>query len=122
MFSGTWEFKPKVFKFNKDDKTADLLPSKCSYLEHSIGELKGQIADWRGSITGKNEGFHVVEFSDRFECHIDVWGPAKTFWRHLTDDSPGTLGAIFGVAAHIIGGIATYYFFKDSDKNEEESS
>lgn len=89
-------------------------------LVHHIGELKGQVADWRGSIEGREEGFHAVEYEDRYECHIDSKDPFKDPLGHLAQDSPGTLAAIAigGIAAAALTGAALYY----SKKRKEEQT
>ena len=69
-----------------------------------LGELKGQVADWRASIDGTDAGFHCVEYDDRYECHIDAKDPIKDPVGHLAVDSPGTLAAIGVIAA--VGAIA----------------
>ncbi len=76
--------------------------------QKSIGELKGQIADWRVSFDDRKEGFHAVEFDDHYETHIDSVDPAKDPIGHLIHDSPGTLLGI--VAAVAIGGLIAYVF------------
>ena len=85
-------------------------PEECTFLKRHIGELKGQIADWRASFTDSDSGFHAVEFEDRYECHIDKKDPFKDPIGHLVEDSPGTLFtvAIVGFA----GALLMYSFFK----------
>ena len=124
VVSKTLERKPKVFSLTKIDIRGNGVPSAsgCSFLERSVGEIKGQIADWRASLTKRSEGFHAVEYQDRYECHIDKWDPKKNLWRHLSEDSPGTLGLIFGVAAAILGGVSAYYFYEDYQKKKNEKS
>jgi hypothetical protein len=86
-------------------------PGETSFFGRSIGELKGQVADWRASIDGDVRGFHVVEFDDRYECHLDHRDPSKDPVGHLVEDSPSTLAAILvgGVIAAIATGIAYRY-------------
>ncbi|MBX8638631.1 MAG: hypothetical protein KIY11_09805, partial [Thermoplasmata archaeon] len=60
-------------------------------LVRHIGEPKGQIADWRASFADSDEGFHAVEFADRYYCHIDKKDPLKKPLEHLVEDSPQTL-------------------------------
>jgi hypothetical protein len=107
--------KPKEFVFFKFDENKKEVPrpenSKGLVKKH-IGELKGQISDWRASFKDSNEGFHAVEFTDRYECHIDKVDPNKDPLGHLQEDSPNTLGVIFIVAALILGGTSLYYFSK----------
>lgn len=106
--------KPKAFVFSKFDENKKEVPrpEKAKGLKKHIGELKGQIADWRASFRDSKEGFHAVEFKDRYECHIDKIDPDKDPLGHLQEDSPGTLGVVFSVAAIILGGAALYYFSK----------
>lgn len=117
--SKTLERKPKAFKFNKGENNLSFLPSRCTFMEHSLGELKGQINDWRAALQDSTEGFHAVEFRDHYECHIDKWDPNKNLWKHLSEDSPGTLGLIFSAGAVVLGGIATWFFVKDA-KNKKK--
>lgn len=82
-------------------------PEGCNFLKKHIGELKGQIADWRASFNDSESGFHAVEFGDRYECHIDKRDPFKDPIGHLIEDSPGTLFAVGLVA---IGALLLYTF------------
>lgn len=72
-------------------------PSESGLFRKSIGELKGQIADWRASIEGSDSGIHVVEFRDRYEVHVDRYDPAKKPVEHIIHDSPKT-GAALAIA------------------------
>ena len=84
-------------------------PEGCSFLKKDLGELKGQIADWRASFSDSDTGFHAVEFEDRYECHIDRKDPFKDPLGHLLEDSPGTL---FVVGLVAIGTLLMYSFFR----------
>jgi hypothetical protein len=87
-------------------------PRAAGFFVHHVGELKGQVADWRASLNGDQRGFHAVEFSNRYECHLDKKDALKDPVGHLVEDSPGTLVAIAVGAiatAAIVGGIAYYY-------------
>ncbi|AAT42870.1 hypothetical protein [Picrophilus oshimae] len=69
----------------------DELPFK-----RSIGEIKGQIADYRLSIENSNLGIHAVEFIDRYEVHVDLFDPYKNPLKHIIFESPGSiLDALF---------------------------
>ena len=73
-------------------------PSESGLFRKSVGEPKGQIADWRASISGSQRGVHVVEFEDRYSVHVDNFDPAKQPLKHIIHDSPGT-----GIAIALIG-------------------
>ncbi|MGC8981991.1 MAG: hypothetical protein ACP5JU_03540, partial [Minisyncoccia bacterium] len=76
-----------------------------------IGEPKGQIADWRASFKDSNTGFHVVEYNDHYETHIDKIDPLKDPIGHLVNDSPGTI--ILGtIGVIVIGGLLYYIFIR----------
>lgn len=85
----------------KVDNTGNRIPrpESSGLFRRSIGEPKGQIADWRASIDGSQKGMHVVEFSDRYEIHVDKFDPYKNPLKHLVYDSPKT-----GVSL-LLGGI-----------------
>lgn len=90
-------------------------PSEATgVLVHHIGELKGQVADWRASFSEHDEGFHCVEYHDRYECHVDSKDPFKDPVGHLASDSPGTLVAIGAVAA--VGAAAAIAYALTRDK------
>lgn len=65
-------------------------PSESGLFRRSVGERKGQIADWRASIAGSNRGVHVVEFKDTYSIHVDNYDPYKKPVEHLIHDSPKT--------------------------------
>lgn len=77
-------------------------------LVRNVGELKGQLADWRASLDGTDQGFHAVEFKDRFECHMDAKDPFKDPMGHLVEDSPGTLAVVGAVAVLGVLGVLAY--------------
>lgn len=72
-------------------------PSESGLFRKSIGEMKGQIADWRASISGSDKGVHVVEFRDCYRIHVDEYDPHKKPVEHLIHDSPKT-GAALAIA------------------------
>ena len=76
-------------------------PEKSGWFKKHIGEIKGQIADWRGSFIGAVKGIHIVEFNNYYECHIDRIDPLKNPIGHLIHDSPSTL-IYLGIGALIL--------------------
>lgn len=101
--------------YKKFDDGKDIpKPEDSNILFKHIGELKGQVADWRASLENRKEGFHAVEYDDYYETHIDSTDPIKDPLGHLVNDSPGTL-VLAGIAALAVGGLA-YYFYKKSKK------
>lgn len=81
-------------------------PEESGLFVRSIGEPKGQVADWRSSVPGSVKGIHVVEFRDRYEVHVDRFDPAKMPISHLLLESPGSailIGAL-GLLAAFLGG------------------
>ena len=96
-------------------------PEASSFLHWSVGELKLEAkTDWRTSFEDADQGFHAVEFTDRYECHIDKVDPDKDPLGHLVEDSPVTLAtiAIAGTVT-VLGGIA-YYFYRKKKKGNRE--
>lgn len=73
-------------------------PSESRLFRRSVGERKGQMADWRASISGSDRGVHVVEFKHFYSIHVDQYDPYKKPIEHLVHDSPKT-----GVAVAIAG-------------------
>lgn len=73
-------------------------PSESGLFRRSIGEMKGQIADWRASIPGSDRGVHVVEFKEMYSIHVDQYDPHKKPIEHLVHDSPKT-----GIAVALAG-------------------
>lgn len=80
-------------------------PEKSGIFTRSIGERKGQIADWRGSIPNSKRGVHVVEFADHYSVHVDRFDPNKDPVRHLVVDSPKTLLSLLAT------GIASIFLY-----------
>ena len=80
---------------NKVDREGDEIPppGDSGLFKRSVGELRGQMSDWRASIEGSTRGIHVVEFRDHYEIHVDRFDPYKKPVEHLLYDSP-VYGAI----------------------------
>ena len=92
--------QPLVIPKNLEDGSHTPHPAETDgMLVRHVGELKGQLADWRCSIDGSDQGFHVVEFADCYQCHMDAKDPFKDPVGHLVEDSPGTLAVVGAVAA-----------------------
>lgn len=79
-------------------------PEESGLFRRSVGEQKGQVADWRASIPGSKRGVHVVEFVEHYSAHVDRYDPGKDPLRHLLMDSPKTLLSAFtaGLAAFFL--------------------
>ncbi len=82
-------------------------PSISGMFQRSVGELKGQVSDWRRGIDGRDESVHVVEFTDRFEVHLDHYDPYKKPIQHLLFDSPK-----YGALTVITVSLAAILIFK----------
>lgn len=96
----------KVTIYKSNDIEFIPRPEESGLFVRSIGEPKGQIADWRSSIPGSIRGIHVVEFRDRYEIHVDRFDPAKKPISHLLLESPGSailIGAL-GLFVVFLGG------------------
>ena len=92
-------------------------PDQCTpkILTKHLGELKGQLADWRASFANSIRGFHAVEFADYYDTHIDSVDPLKDPLGHLVKDSPATLVGVISAVA--IAGVLAYIFTrKDNPK------
>ncbi len=63
-------------------------PRDSGLFRRSLGEIKGQIADWRASVPGTTQCVHAVEYRDRYEVHLDRYDPGKKPLEHLLYDSP----------------------------------
>lgn len=87
----------------KRDSSGESLPTplESGLFKKSIGEPKGQIADWRASVEGSQRGVHVVEYQDRYSVHVDRFDPSKQPVKHLIFDSPktGATLALVGIGA-----------------------
>lgn len=78
--------------YNKFDIPKNIeKPEESGLFKRSIGEIKGQLRDYRCSIFDSNLGIHVVEFIDKYEIHVDKYDPYKKPLEHLIIDSPETL-------------------------------
>ena len=78
-------------------------PETSGILVRHVGELKGQLADWRASFQDDVRGFHAVEFPERYDCHLDNKDPLKDPLGHLVEDSPATLALAVGLGALATG-------------------
>ena len=94
-------------------------PEGTSFLHRSLGEIKLQNADWRASFQKLDQGFHAVEFDDRYECHIDKVDPDKNPISHLVEDSPVTLALLIAVPVLLTAGGLAYYFHKKKKRRDE---
>lgn len=75
-------------------------PSDSGLFVRSIGEPRGQIADWRTLKMGIESGVHLVEFSDRYELHVDLFDPHYHPIMHLlTDVGPAKIAIGLAIAA-----------------------
>lgn len=105
----------KPLRFRKIMNNGEKIPSpdqaQPKIFVKSIGELKGQIADWRASFNKSKAGFHAVEFNDHYETHIDSVDPFKDPLGHLLSDSPDTLVGVIAVIA--IGVLLAYVFTQE---------
>lgn len=82
-------------------------PEESGLFKRSIGEPKGQIADWRANIPGSDRGVHAVEFPGHYSIHVDHFDPAKHPVMHILRDSPMTLVTVIaaGLGAFLLLGI-----------------
>ncbi|AKA48620.1 hypothetical protein IX51_05355 [uncultured archaeon] len=72
-------------------------PTESGLFRKSVGERKGQVADWRASVSGSDRGVHVVEFRNCYSIHVDQYDPYKKPVEHIIYDSPRT-GAALAIA------------------------
>lgn len=74
----------------KNDPVYGRVPriSQSGVFRRSIGEPKGQIADWRFTMPWDSRSVHAVEYIDRYEIHVDKYDPAKHPIMHLVNDAP----------------------------------
>ncbi|BAB59575.1 TVG0422635 [Thermoplasma volcanium GSS1] len=61
---------------------------RSAVFRRSIGEPKGQIADWRCTFPGDPRSVHAVEYIDRYEIHVDKFDPSKHPLKHVVYDAP----------------------------------
>lgn len=66
-------------------------PDSSLLFRRSVGQIKGQLRDYRCSIYNSNLGIHVIEFIDHYEIHVDRYDPYKKPIEHLIFDSPETI-------------------------------
>jgi hypothetical protein len=100
----------EAISFSKELENGESVPrpEDAGLLVRSVGELHGQDADWRASLSDDRRGFHAVEYSDHYECHLDNVDPMKDPVGHLVEDSPATLALGIGIAALALG-VTLYY-------------
>lgn len=69
--------------------------SESGIFVSSIGEPRGQTADWRTHKTHIDSGIHAVEYRDRYELHVDLYDPHYHPIKHLVFDlGPGKLALL----------------------------
>ncbi|MCL4345071.1 MAG: hypothetical protein M1375_00875 [Candidatus Thermoplasmatota archaeon] len=85
---------------NKVDRYGEEIPrpEDSGLFKRSIGEIRGQMSDWRASLDGSTKGIHVVEFRDHYEVHVDRFDPYKKPVEHLLYDSPIYGAVLTGVS------------------------
>lgn len=84
---------------NNDEELPEI--SESGIFVRSIGEPRGQIADWRTYKEGLQSGVHAVEFNDRYELHVDLFDPHQHPLEHLAVDV-GPAKLALGAAAFSI--------------------
>jgi hypothetical protein len=89
-------------------------PSISGFIR-SLGELKGQVADWRKSLKD-GSCLHVEEYSTHYVVHRDKVDPHKNLLGHLVKDAPHWLMVILLIISGI--GLGAYYLSKGDDSNE----
>lgn len=96
-----------TMEISKMDGSGDPVPrpENSGLFRRSIGEQKGQVADWRASIPGSKRGVHVVEFEDHYSAHVDRYDPNKDPIRHLLMDSPKT------ILSALVAGVASLFLY-----------
>lgn len=72
--------------------------SESGIFVRSIGEPRGQVADWRTFKENVESGVHAVEYTDRFELHVDLFDPHQHPVKHLALDV-GPAKLLLGIAA-----------------------
>ncbi|MHB1439938.1 MAG: hypothetical protein ACYCSO_07065 [Cuniculiplasma sp.] len=81
--------REKSIRLSKDRYTGGVpRPRDSGLFRRSVGELKGQVADWRATVPGTDHCVHAVEYRDRYELHLDLYDPRKKPLEHLLYDSP----------------------------------
>lgn len=74
-------------------------PQESGLFRRSIGSPKGQIKDWRSAVPDSDKGIHAVEFSDRYEIHVDRFDPSVKPLEHLIFDNGKQLATMLSVYA-----------------------
>ena len=91
-----------------------LPPPTSSGFVASIGELKGQLADWRLPLPDKR-GIHAVEFENKYSAHWDNKDPTMDWLGHLLEDAFHWVIIIGAIAAFAIVGIVWYLWSRSKD-------
>ncbi len=82
----------------------------------SLGELKGQLADWRKSLPDSS-CIHVLEYAADYTLHRDKRNPNTDLIGHLVEDAPHWLIVIgLGIA---IGVGAEYAWSRDKGQSTQ---
>ena len=95
---------------------ATLPPPESSGFVPSIGEFKGQVADWRLPLLDKR-GIHAVEFEGEYSTHWDNKDPTVDWVDHLLEDAFHWVIVIGAIALLAVVGIV-WYFWPKSKNNE----
>lgn len=77
-----------------------------------LGDIKlGKETDWE-FLLPKGQSFHIEEYRDHYEVHLDYISPSVNWWAHIKEDAPHWIwiGLLALLAIHV---------FK-KEKNEEE--
>jgi hypothetical protein len=72
-------------------------PERLPQVARSVGAPRGQRADWRLALSC-GRGLHIVEFTDRYELHIDAADPSRGVLRHNALDCPPALAGLLAAA------------------------
>jgi hypothetical protein len=121
MTGGCTGEQPFLLRKKFENRSEVPHPSHTKILKWSIGELKPEPkTDWRASFSNREEGFHAVEFDDRYECHIDKFDSNKHLLNHLIHDSPPTLASLIVAGVVLTAGGILYYFYKEKEAEEDE--
>ncbi|HIE34911.1 MAG TPA: hypothetical protein EYP79_01775 [Campylobacterales bacterium] len=81
-------------------------PSKVGFVKH-LGELRGQLADWRKDIPSVGH-VHVVEYADYYLVHKDKASLLSNPIGHLIYDAPH-----WGIAIILAGALIFKYSNQD---------